>query len=212
MTAVDVLRMQNAGVTTPMIGRLRSTIQTHGAIAALICTLSLAGLSTSHAAPPTVSGPDDVGGQPCNDVCKAYLAWSDGVSTKLRPSPPAAQTAVHDRKPAGRMTDHRASKPRPPGLNAFAQLPVRRDAAALSARTVQAVVAPPRAADEIAERFPPTAGFVTALLASTAGATNDAQESTVVSVTDAIAATQGTNTIVDSTGALDLRFAILLCL
>src|SRR3954454_17380267 len=166
-----------------MIGRLRSTMQALGAAAAFVCALSLAGPSTSHAAPPNVTGTNDVGGQPCNDVCKAYLAWSDRVSAMLHPSPPEAQTAVHDAKPARQVVPHRASGTRQRGLNSFAQFPVRRDATARSAATAPAEVAPSGAVEGIAERFPTTAGFVTALLASTASATNDAPESPVVSVT-----------------------------
>jgi ABC-type Na+ efflux pump permease subunit len=97
-------------------------------------------------------------------------------------------------------------------LNSFAQFPVRRDATARSAATAPAEVAPSGAVEGIAERFPTTAGFVTALLASTASATNDAPESPVVSVTNAIPATRGTSTIDDGAGGLDLRFAMSLLL
>ena len=195
-----------------MMGRLRSTIPTLGATAVLLCALGLAAPGTSHAAPPNGPATNDVSSQPCNDVCKAYMAWSDRLSAKLRPSPPVAQTAVPDGKPAGRAIHHVASRTRQPGLNAFAQFPVRRRATAQPAETAQAEVVPPRPVDGIADRFPTTAGFVTALLASTAGATNDAPESRIVSVTDAIPATRGTRTIDATAGGADMQFVVSLCL
>jgi hypothetical protein len=195
-----------------MMGRLRSTMQTLGAAAALIYALSLAGLSTSHAAPSNLSRTDYVSRQPCNDVCKAYLAWSDRVSAMFHPSQPVAQTAVHHGKPAGWMVHHPASKTRQPSSNSFAQFPVRSDATPQSAETSQAEDAPSRPADPIADRFPAADGFVTARLAGTGSATNDTPESAVVSATDAIPATQGTSKIDDTAGGLDIRFAVPLFL
>jgi hypothetical protein len=158
-----------------------------------------------------MSGTDDASQQPCNDVCKAYMAWSDRVSAQLHPSP-VAQTAVPDGKPAGQMVHRRASRTRQPGLNAFAQFPVRRNATAQSAETAQAVVAPSRPLDGIADRFPTTAGFVTALLAGPAGATNEAPDSTVVPVTDAIPVTPGTGPIDATAGGVDMQFTVSLAL
>jgi hypothetical protein len=196
-----------------MMGRLRSTMQTLGATATLICALSLAGLGTSHAAPADLSGTDDVSRPPCNDVCKAYLAWSDRVSAMFHPSPPVAQPAVvHHAKPVDRMVHHRAPKMRQPGLNSFAQFLVRSDATAQPAETSQAEDAPSRPADRVADRIPAAAGFVTAKLAGTGSATNDAPQSTVVSASDAIPAIQGTSTIDDTAGDPDIRFAVSLFL
>jgi hypothetical protein len=195
-----------------MMGRLRSKMQTLGATAALICALSLAGLGTSHAAPSDLSGNDDVSRQPCNDVCKVYLGWSDRVSAMFHPSPPVAQPTVHHGKPVDRTVHHRASKTRQPNLNAFAQLLVRSDATAQSAETSQAEDVPSRPADRIADRLPAPDGFVTARLAGTGSATNDAPQSTVVSASDAIPAIQGTSTIDDTAGDLDIRFAVSLFL
>ena len=193
-----------------MMGRLRSTMQTLGAIAALLSALSLAGPSTLHAAESTMSGTDDTGTPPCNDVCKAYMAWSDRVSAKLHPSSPVAQAAVHDGKPAGQMVRRRASGTRQPGLNSFAQFPRQRDATPRSAETAQAVVASSRPLDGIADRFPTTAGFVSALLAGT-GASNDAPDSTVVPVSDTIPATRGTS-IDAPAGGVDMQFVVSLFL
>jgi len=190
-----------------MMGRLRSTTHRLGATAALICALSLAGLGTSRAASPNVSGSGGVGGQPCNDVCKAYMAWSDRVAAMLHPSPTAGE-AVPDAKPAGQVVHRRLSKPRQPSLNAFAQFPARRDARAQSAEAARAMGAPSLPVEEIADRFPTTAGFVTAILASTPSARSDAPESTVASAADAIPAMRATSPIDDSAGGMDVQFAL----
>ena len=153
-----------------MTGRLRSMAQTPGATAALICALTLAGLSTSHSAPSNVAGTDNAGRLPCNDVCKAYMAWSDRVSTMFYPSRPLAQAALYHAKPAARMVHHPTAKTRQPALSSFAQAPVRSDATPQFAETSQAEIAPSRPADGIAERFPAAAGFVTAILAGTGNA------------------------------------------
>jgi len=213
-----------------MMGRLRSTMQTFGAAAALVYALSLAGLSPSHATPSNLSGTDYVSRQPCNAVCKAYLAWSNRVSAMFHRSRPAAQTAVHHGKPATRMVHHHAPKTRQPSLNSFAQFPVRSDPTPQSAETSQgaetsqaeetsqaaetsqAEDAPSRPVDPTADRAPAADGFATARLAGTGSATNDAHESTVVSATDAIPATQGTSKIDDTAGGLDMRFAVPLFL
>jgi hypothetical protein len=139
------------------------------------------------------------------------MAWSDRVSAKLRPPSPVAQAALHDGKPAGQMVRRRASGTRQPGLNSFAQFPGRRDATPRSAETAQAVVASSRPLDGIADRFPTTAGFVSALLAGPAGASNDAPDSTVVSVSDTIPATRGTS-IDAPAGGVDMQFVVSLFL
>ncbi len=117
------------------------------------------------------------------------------------------------------VVHHRASKPREPGLNSFAQFPVRSDATPQSTETPQAAEtsqaddAPSRPVDPIADRVPAADGFVTASLAgSTSSATNDAPENTVASVTDAIPATQATSKIDDTAGGLHIRFALPLLL
>ncbi len=209
--AVNVLQWTARGRTS-MMGHLRSTMQTLGATAALTCALSLAGPSVSHAAPSNLSGTDYVSRQPCNDLCKAYLAWSDRVSAMFHPSRRVARTAVHHGKPAGRMVHQRAPKAPPPSLNSFAQFPVRSDATPQSAGTTRAEVALSRPVDRIADRFPAADGFVTAGLAGTGSATNDVRESTFVSATDAFPAMQGASTIDDTAGGQDMRFWVSLLL
>lgn len=197
-----------------MMGRLRSTVQTLGTTAALISALALAAPSTSHAAASDLSGTDYVSQQPCNDACKAYMAWSDRVLAMFHPSPSVAQIVARPGKPAGRIVRDRTPRTRQSGLglNSFAQFPVRNDVTPQSAEPSPAEVAPSRSADRIAERFPAAAGFVNAILASTASATNDAPERAVVSATDPISATQATSTIADTAGGRDMRFALLLVL
>ena len=192
--------------------RLRSTMQTLGAAAALICALSLAGPSTSQAAPSNLSETEDVRRPPCNAVCKAYMAWSDRVSVMFHRSRPVARTAAHHGKLAGRMVQHRVSKTRQPSLNSFAQLRVRGDATSPSAETSQAEDAPSRPVDRIADRFPAADGFVTARHAGTGSATNDVPEITIVSAIDAIPATQAISKIDDAAGGLYMGFTVLLFL
>jgi len=153
-----------------------------------------------------------VNGLPCNDVCKAYLAWSDRVSSMFRPLQPVAQAAVRPAKPAGSIARRRAAKPRQPSLNSFAQFPVRSDATPQSAETAQAEVAPSRPVDGIAERFPAAAGFVAAILAGTGSGTTDAPESTVVAAPDAIPSIRAATTNDDTAGGLNLWFALSLIL
>ena len=112
------------------------------------------------------------------------------------------------------------SKTREPGLNSFAQFPVRSDATPQStetppsAETSEAEDAPSRPIEPIADRVPAADGLVTASLDGTASATNDAPESRVASVADAIPATQdqGTGKIDDTAGGLHIRFALPLLL
>jgi hypothetical protein len=199
------------------MGRLRSTMQTLGAAAALICALSVAGLSPSRAVPSNLSETDHVGRPPCNRVCKAYLAWSDRVSAMFHPSRPVAHTAFHHGRAAGRMAHHRAPTTRQPSLNSFAQFPVRSDATQQAAETPQSAEtspaedAPSRPVDPIADRVPAADGL-TASLAGTGSATNDAPESAVASATDAIPATQGTSKIDNTAGRRNIRFALPLLL
>jgi hypothetical protein len=194
-----------------MMGRLRSTMPTLGAAAALLCALSLGGPSPSHAA-PTSSETGEAGRLPCNTVCKAYMAWSERVSAMLHPSQPVAQSAVHHRKLAGWMVHHLPSKTRQPSLNALAQFPVRSDAPS-SAATSPAEDAPSGPLDRIADRSAAAGGYVTATLAEpslaepsladtrladtrlagTASATNEAPGITLVSATRADAPARGLN-------------------
>jgi len=186
-----------------------------GAAAALICALSLAGPRPSHAAPPTMSATDEIGAQPCNEACKAYMAWSDRVAAMLRPTQPVAQIAVRDGKAAGEMVHHRASKARQPSLNSFAQFPVRSDAMAPSADNAPGEAAPPRPVEGIAERFPAAAGFVTAILAGPAGPAGEAPDRTVVAADNAIPPMSESSTIdvrSGESGGVDLQFVVSLLL
>ena len=82
---------------------------------------------------------------------------------------------------------------------------------AQAAETSPAEDAPSRPVDPIADRVPAADGL-TASLAGTGNATNDAPESAVVSATDAIPATQGTGKIDNTAGRRNIRFALPLLL
>jgi hypothetical protein len=212
MAAVDVLPGVNCGWENLDMSRLRSTMQTLGAAAALICALSVAGPSPSRAVPSSLSETDHISRPPCNRVCKAYLAWSDRVSAMFHRSRPVAHTAFHHGTAAGRIAHHHAPETRQPRLNSFAQFPVRSDATPQAAETSPAEDAPSRPVDPIADRVPGADGVVTASLAGSGSATNDAPEGAVVSATDAIPATQGTGKIDNTAGRRNIRFALPLLL
>ena len=65
---------------------LQSMIKSAGLVVALIYALSLAGSSTVQAAPSNASETNYVDGLPCNDLCKAYMAWSDRIVARFLPS------------------------------------------------------------------------------------------------------------------------------
>jgi len=200
-----------------MMDRLRSPLQTLGVTAFLMSALLLAGLGTSHARPSYSPESVNVGDEPCNDVCKAYMAWSDRVSAMFRPSrPPEQNAADHGRSP--RPMVHHASKTRQPDLNSFAQFPVPRDSTPEPAETPQAAeppqaeVAPSEPTGQIAD-FLAAGKFTTARRAGTDTATNDAADHrTVVAVADTIPAARATGTVDASTIGRDMRSAAALLL
>ncbi len=181
-----------------MMDRLRSSVQTLAVTALFMSALSLAGLGTSHAGPSNSSQSVQVNGLPCNEVCKAYMAWSDRVTAMLSPSQPPKKNAAHYARPPRPMAQP-APRTRQSGLNSFAQWPVRSAATPESTETSQAAetpeaeVAPPM--DRIADRFPVAAKFMTAKLDGTDSVTNDAAGSTIVAVADTTPATRGTGTV-----------------
>ena len=209
-----------------MMNRLRSPLRALGVTAFLICALSFAGLGLSHARPPNASPSVPIHGLPCNAACKAYLTWSHRVTAMFRPSRPLKmfrptrpleKNAAHHGRPP-RMMVHHAPKMRQRGLNSFAQLRVQSDATPDSAEmprtaeTPRAELAPSRPRDQIADRFPAAAEFMTAKRAGTDGATPDAAESTDVAVADITPATQGTGRVDASAHGADMRLVASLLL
>ena len=192
------------------MGLLQSTMQRLGVAVALIYALSLAGLSTSHAASSNVSETDYVDGPPCNDLCNAYMAWSDRVLAGSRPSQRQMRVVVPHKRPD--RTVHRASGTRRLGLNVFAQLPRRSDAAPQSVETPHVPAAPSEPVQPITERLFPANGIVTAKRADAGVATNEPPESTLVWVTGLVSATPDTGTISHFARRLDGRFALSLAL
>lgn len=170
------------------MGRLLSIVRRLGAAVALISALSLAGLTTSQAAPSHLSRTVYVNGLPCNDLCKAYMAWSDQIMAKFRPQQRQTRVVVPHKKPD--RTVHHASGTRQSGLNGFAQLPRRRDAFPSSAETphVQPVSSEP--VQPITERIFAADGTMTAKPADAGVAANASLETTPVSATGLVSATQ----------------------
>jgi hypothetical protein len=114
-----------------MLGRHHQTMR-RLAVAVLVVQASLlAGLSPSHAAARAAAAHSSrtelVDGVPCNDLCKAYMAWSDRMMARLLPARQQAQpkprTAAHAKKPE--RTARHAAATRRLDLNSFAQLPRR---------------------------------------------------------------------------------------
>src|SRR3954452_21946879 len=107
---------------------------TLGAAAALVAIVSLAAPGAAQAG--SADG-DTVNGQYCNDLCKAYMAWSNRVLsiTQQSYSRPQVRVAVPQTVPPKRMDRadqldkpermaQNPSKPHRPGnLDSFAQLP-----------------------------------------------------------------------------------------
>jgi hypothetical protein len=185
------------------MGLLRSTVRSLGAAVVLIHALSLAGLGTSLAAASKVSGTGYVNGMPCNDLCKAYMAWSDQVMANSRRSQPQMRVVVPRKRPD--RTVRRASGTRRLGLNLFAQLPRLSDAAPQSVETPHVRAASPEPVPPITERLFPSDGIVTA---RPAVATNAFAETTPVPVTSLVAAAQDTNAASHFAPGLDGRFAL----
>ncbi len=215
-----------------MMSHLQSMTQRLAVTMLLGCAVSLAGLGASHAATPNASGMTTVNGLPCNELCKAYMSWSDRMMAKFLPPHPQlrsqaraqpqsqARTAVHERKLERKL--HHAAAARRLGLNSFAQIPKPndanpRDAAPQSTETPRVEAASPAPANPIADRFPaqalatralPVQALVSARVADSAR--SDLPESGAVSATDAASAPQTTDTTAESDQ--ETRFPVSLAL
>ena len=192
------------------MGLLQPTMQRLGVAVALVYALSLAGSSTSHAASPNASKTDRSYGLPCNDLCKAYMVWSDQVMGRSRPSQPQKRVAAPRKRPD--RTVHRASRTRQLGLSLFAQLPRRHDAAPQYVETPRVQAAPPEPVRPITTQLFPADGIVAARPADAGVATNASPETTLVSVTSLVSATQDTGATSHFARGLDGRFAVSLVL
>jgi hypothetical protein len=185
---------------------LQSMMKGAGPVLALIFTLSLAGLSTAQAARSNASEADYVNGLPCNDLCKAYIAWSDRVMAKSLPSRPQMRVVIDSKRPD--RTVDRASGTRRSGSNLFAQLPQPSDAALQSVEAAHTQAAPSEPVQPIMRRLFPADGIVTAKPAGAGGATNAPPDTTFVSVTGFVSATQDTGMISHFARGLDGRFGV----
>jgi len=104
---------------------------TIGATAALVSAICLIAPAAAQADGLRAPEMDTVNGQPCNTLCKAYMAWSDRVLAVTQPSyvRPQVRVAVPQNptpkkleKPE-RMANHAPKSTRPSNLDSFAQLP-----------------------------------------------------------------------------------------
>ncbi|MBV9561533.1 MAG: hypothetical protein JOY90_13955 [Bradyrhizobium sp.] len=187
---MGLLQMQRLGVTL-VLGHI----------------VSLGGLGTSHAAPSNAAETGYVHGPPCNDLCKAYMAWSDRVMDSLHPSRHPSRVVVHHKKPD--RPAHPASRPRQLGLMPFAEHR-RRPEMALHAEDIPHVqTASPEPASIRARAFPADQ-VVTAEPADAGAATNDAPVTLPASVTSLVSTTPDSGTIVHFERGLDWRFVISL--
>ncbi|MGC2778555.1 MAG: hypothetical protein WA418_23285 [Bradyrhizobium sp.] len=106
------------------MSRLRS-IPKVGAAAALVSTIVLAAPGAVQAGPAET---ETVNGQYCNDLCKAYMAWSNRVlaitqSSYTRPQVRVALPQQKKIEKPERMAQHAPKQHRPSNLDSFAQLP-----------------------------------------------------------------------------------------
>jgi hypothetical protein len=171
-----------------MMGRPHWRMQPLVAAMLAAFALSLVGLSPSHAAAASSSRTDVVNGMPCNDLCKAYMAWSDRMKAQFsvsRPQPHAQlRTAAHTKRPE--RTAHHMAATRRSGLNSFAQLPGRSDPPPQSAEPAQAETAPSQPTGVIADGFSPPDG---ALAERRADAATEFPETMPIDAADPRAAT-----------------------
>ena len=203
------------------MGLLQSRVQSLGVAAALVCAFSLAAPSTSQAAPSRASGTNSVNGPPCNDLCKAYMAWSNRILARFHPPQPQMRVAVRHKQPDRPV--HHASGIRPSSLNVFAQLRRPSDAAPRSVETPRSVeapqvqAAPSEPVQPILERPFPADGIAIAKPVDAAVAASESPETTLVSMTTLVSATpdagtQDTGTTGHFARGLDGRFALSLAL
>ncbi|MGJ4901605.1 hypothetical protein ACQR0V_08530 [Bradyrhizobium sp. HKCCYLS2058] len=145
-----------------MIGQLSAlpvlTSSRLGAAAALVSIICVAAPGAAQA-----GSADMVNGQYCNDLCKAYMAWSDRMLAVTQPasySRPQVRVAVPQsmtpkkmdkaEKP-DRMAQHGPKPHRPANLNSFAQLPAGSHAA-------QSAMEPPPGDLAASDEPPPATG------------------------------------------------------
>ena len=160
----------------------------------------------------------------------------------FHPSQPLKKTAAHHKRSPRTMVARHAPRTRRSGLNSFAQWPVRSDAPPPSAETPRAAAtpqaaemtqaaetaqatetpqavetpqveaAPSRPIDQIADRFPTAAEFMTARRVGTDSAAHDGADSATVAAADTTPATQATGTIGASAHGADMRLVASLLL
>ena len=116
------------GQLTRMPDLKSATIGAAAALVSAMCLLTPAAAEIGMLRAPEM---DTVNGQPCNTLCKAYMAWSNRVLAMTQPSynRPQVRVAVPQNptpKKADRperMANHAPKATRPSNLDSFAQLP-----------------------------------------------------------------------------------------
>ena len=199
------------------MGRLDPRVQRLALAVLVVHALSLAGLGPSHAAAARSRSTDLVEGVPCNDLCKAYMAWSDRMMARFGPSRLQARaeprTAAHPKRPE--RTAHRGAAARRSGLNPFVQLPRQSIEAPQSAepRQVEMASSPPTA--PIANRLLPPDGSVTEQQLEPGSAMSAFAEMPPMFTVDPVSATQEAITTghiaSGPTKRLQISLALALC-
>jgi hypothetical protein len=214
-----VLKTQNDAGGFAMTGRQHFAPQRFMPTVLVAAALSLVGLSASHAAAASSSSPGVVNGIPCNDLCKAYMAWSDRMMTQFGPSRPhphaRLRTAAHPKRPERTAHHIDVAETRRSGLNSFAQLRPQSSAAPQSAEP-QAEMAPMQPTGLPADPFSPTAGALAEQHADAGSAAAEFPETTSVSAADPIAAAQqpgttGHHILGEAPMQLPLSLVLALC-
>lgn len=193
-----------------MIGHLKALPDLRstklGAAAALVTVICLAAPGAAQAGS---ANNETVNGQYCNDLCKAYMAWSNRVLAITQPSYTRPQVRValpqssSPKKMDGpdkpeRMTQQAPKSHRPANLDSFAQLPAgSRAAQSAMDRTPGDEGSAAYAGAQMGRML--AADTAAPSLAGLRGSTADAADMRMVSMTDAGRA--GPMTVGDASGS-----------
>jgi len=197
-----------------MMGRPDPTLQRFVLAVLVVHAVSLAGLGLSHAATANSSAGDLVNGMPCNDPCKAYMAWSDRMLARFalpRPQEHAQpRTAAHPKKPE--RTAHHATATRRPNLNSLAQLPRQSGEASQPGELREVEMASSQPASPITDRLFQANGDITEQRIEANSATAALADPMPISVAETASATRQPVTAARATSRSAMRLQISLLL
>jgi hypothetical protein len=178
----------------------------------VVQAVSLAWLDPSHAAAATSPATDLVNGMPCNDPCKAYMAWTERMLARISPPRPQEHSeprgAAHPGKP-DRSARHAAAARRP-ALKSIAPRKRQSDAAAQSAEPRQIEIAPSQPIGLTSDQLIPTDRGLTEQHADAGSAAIASSQMMPASVADPLPAPQQLVTIDHAAGAMRLRISLAL--